>query len=43
MDGDEMDLKCPLKAYSYEAQLICAGAHHFRFHSITISERTDQS
>jgi accessory secretory protein Asp3 len=39
MDQPEMDLKCPLKTYSYEAQLICAGAHAFRFHSFTITER----
>lgn len=38
MDEPEMDLKCPLKAYSYEAQLICAGAHAFHFHSFTITE-----
>jgi accessory secretory protein Asp3 len=39
MDQPEMDLRCPLKTYSYEAQLICAGAHSFRFHSFTITER----
>ncbi|MCI1998272.1 accessory Sec system protein Asp3 [Olsenella porci] len=39
MDQPEMDLKCPLKTYSYEAQLICAGAHAFHFHSFTITER----
>lgn len=38
VDRSEMDFKCPLKTYSYEAQLICAGAHSFHFHSFTISE-----
>ncbi len=42
MDEPEMDLKCPLKAYSYEAQLICAGAHAFHFHSFTITETDRQ-
>lgn len=40
VDQPEMDFQCPLKTYSYEAQLICAGAHTFHFHSFTISERT---
>ncbi len=40
VDQKEMDFRCPLKAHSYEAQLICAGAHSMRFHSFTISERT---
>ncbi|MCI6172744.1 MAG: accessory Sec system protein Asp3 [Clostridiales bacterium] len=43
VDSPEMDFKCPLKAYSYEAQLICAGAHSFHFHSFTISESTESS
>lgn len=38
VDQPEMELRCPIKAYSYEAQLICAGAHHFHFHSFTITE-----
>ncbi|MQN00661.1 MAG: accessory Sec system protein Asp3 [Lachnospiraceae bacterium] len=41
VEDSEMDFKCPLKTYSYEAQLICAGAHEIHFHSFTISERTD--
>jgi accessory secretory protein Asp3 len=39
VDQPEMDFRCPLKTYSYEAQLICAGAHRFRFHSFTITEK----
>ncbi|MGN0242066.1 MAG: accessory Sec system protein Asp3 [Candidatus Weimeria sp.] len=42
VEGKELDFKCPLKAYSYEVQLICAGAHSLHFHSFTISERMDQ-
>ena len=38
LDGTESDFRCPLKTYSYEAQLICAGAHAFHFHSFTITE-----
>ena len=30
--------KCPLKTYSYDIQLICAGCTRFNFHSITIAE-----
>ncbi|MDY3991221.1 MAG: accessory Sec system protein Asp3 [Lachnospiraceae bacterium] len=41
VEEDEMDFRCPLKTYSYEVQLICAGAHSLHFHSFTISERTD--
>ena len=41
VDSPEMDFKCPLKTYSYEAQLICAGTHYFHFHSFTISESTE--
>jgi accessory secretory protein Asp3 len=41
VDGPEADLRCPLKTYSYEAQLICAGAHALRFHSFTITEVTE--
>lgn len=42
MDGPEVDMTCPLKTYSYDAQLICAGGHAFRFHSLTISEKEQQ-
>lgn len=42
MDGPEADMTCPLKTYSYDAQLICAGGHAFRFHSFTISEKEQQ-
>ncbi len=38
VDQPEADFRCPLKTYSYEAQLICAGAHALRFHSFTITE-----
>ena len=41
VDGPEADLRCPLKTYSYEAQLVCAGAHALRFHSFTITEVTE--
>ena len=41
VDQPEMDFRCPLKTYSYKAQLICAGGHAFHFHSFTISERTE--
>lgn len=34
--------QCPLKTYSYEVQLINAGAQEFHFHSITIKEITDE-
>lgn len=37
----EGDFQCPLKAYSYDVQLISAGVTKFRFHSITITEITD--
>ena len=40
VDQPEMDFQCPLKTYSYKAELICAGGHTFHFHSFTISERT---
>ena len=32
------DFQCPLKTFSYEVQLINAGAAQFHFHSITITE-----
>lgn len=38
VDRPEADMRCPLKTYSYDAQLICAGGHALRFHSFTISE-----
>lgn len=37
----EADFQCPLKTFSYEVQLIHAGATQFHFHSITIMEITD--
>lgn len=39
-DG-EADFQCPLKTFSYEVQLINAGAVRFHFHSIMITEITD--
>ncbi|MCI8940529.1 MAG: accessory Sec system protein Asp3 [Dorea sp.] len=39
-DG-EADFRCPLKTFSYEVQLISAGATQFHFHSMTITEITD--
>ena len=39
-DG-EADFQCPLKTFSYEVQLINAGAVQFHFHSIVITEITD--
>lgn len=35
------EFRCPLKAYSYEVQLIAAGAKRFHFHAITITEVLD--
>lgn len=40
IDQAEADFTCPLKTYSYQAQLIAAGAHSMTFHSFTITERT---
>lgn len=37
----EADFQCPLKTFSYEVQLVNAGAARFHFHSIRITERTD--
>ncbi len=37
----EDEFQCPLKTFSYEVQLINAGATHFHFHSIIITEITD--
>ena len=39
-DG-EADFQCPLKTFSYEVQLVNAGAPQFHFHSIVITEITD--
>lgn len=39
-DG-EADFQCPLKTFSYEVQLINAGATQFHFHSIIMTEITD--
>ena len=39
-DGRD-DFQCPLKTFSYEVQLISAGATQFHFHSIVITEITD--
>lgn len=39
-DG-EADFQCPLKTFSYEVQLVNAGAKQFHFHSIIITEITD--
>lgn len=38
---NEADFRCPMKTFSYEVQLINAGAVRFHFHSITITEITD--
>lgn len=40
-DG-EADFQCPLKTFSYEVQLINAGATEFHFHSIIIMEIADE-
>lgn len=40
-DG-EADFQCPIKTFSYEVQLINAGAARFHFHSITITEIADE-
>ena len=39
-DGDA-PFRCPLTTFSYEVQLIGAGAAQFRFHSMTITEIVD--
>lgn len=39
-DG-EGDFQCPLKTFSYEVQLVNAGAKEFHFHSIIITEIAD--
>ena len=40
-DG-EGEFQCPLKTFSYEVQLIHAGAAQFHFHWITLTEVTDE-
>lgn len=40
-DGED-DFQCPLKTFSYEVQLINAGATQFHFHSIIITEIADE-
>lgn len=40
-DG-EGDFQCPLKTFSYEVQLINGGITQLHFHSITITEVTDE-
>lgn len=39
--NDKQLFRCPLKTYSYELQLICAGVSELHFHYITISEVTE--
>ena len=36
------DFRCPLKTFSYEVQLLNAGATQFHFHSIIITEIADE-
>lgn len=38
---NEANFQCPMKTFSYEVQLINAGAAQFHFHSIAITEITD--
>lgn len=38
----EKDFRCSLKTYSYEIRLISAGVSHFRFHSYTLKEHSDE-
>lgn len=38
----EAYFKCPLKTFSYDIQLISSGVRHFTFHSITITEISDE-
>ena len=40
--GGSSKFQCSLKTYSYEVQLINAGAREFHFHSIIIKEITDE-
>lgn len=38
----EADFQCPLKTFSYEVQLINSGVTEFHFHSIEITEISDE-
>lgn len=40
---EETDFKCPLKTYSYQIELINAGAKTFHFHSLTLTEYANES
>jgi accessory secretory protein Asp3 len=40
---DEIDFKCPLKTYSYQIELINAGAKSFHFHSLVLTEYSNES
>lgn len=40
-DG-EADFQCPLKTFSYAVQLVNGGVTQFHFHSIVITELTDE-
>ena len=42
MRENEMDFKCPLKTYSYTIQLINAGSTHFHFHSLVLTEYSNE-
>lgn len=42
MRGKEMDFTCPLKTYSYTIQLIHAGSTHFHFHSMKLTEYSNE-
>ncbi len=39
---EEGDFQCPIKTFSYEVQLINGGVTELHFHSITITEVTDE-
>ena len=36
--GSEIEIKCPIRTYYYQVQLICGGSHKFHFHSFSIEE-----
>ncbi len=40
--GREMIFQCPIRTFSYEVQLICAGSHQFHFHNFVIEELTGE-
>ncbi len=42
MRDNEMDFKCPLKTYSFTIQLISAGSTHFHFHSLVLTEYSNE-